>query len=85
MRRLLNQAANAAIKVKGCIFEVVYRRCVTSNKHTDAQAFRTLLVGNERISFVTADCILTQLSEPLPEASGKTIVINANLAFSANG
>jgi transposase len=28
MRRLLNQAANAAVKVKGSIFEVSYRRCV---------------------------------------------------------
>ena len=26
MRRLLNQAANAAVKVKGSIFEVVFRR-----------------------------------------------------------
>jgi hypothetical protein len=51
----------------------------TANKHTDAQAFRTLLAGNEK-----ADCILPQLSEPQPEASGKTIVKNANLAFSVN-
>src|SRR5580658_7208406 len=28
MRRLLNQAANAAVKVKGSIFELIYRRCV---------------------------------------------------------
>jgi hypothetical protein len=28
MRRLLNQAANAAVKVKGSIFEIVYRRSV---------------------------------------------------------
>jgi transposase len=28
MRRLLNQAANAAVKVKGSIFEIIYRRCV---------------------------------------------------------
>jgi hypothetical protein len=27
-RRLLNQAANAAVKVKGSIFEIIYRRCV---------------------------------------------------------
>jgi transposase len=33
MRRLLNQAANAAIKVKGSIFEVVYRRCVPRLGH----------------------------------------------------
>jgi hypothetical protein len=26
MRRLLNQAANAAVKVKGSIFEIVFRR-----------------------------------------------------------
>ena len=28
MRRLLNQAANAAVKAKGSIFEIIYRRCV---------------------------------------------------------
>jgi hypothetical protein len=28
MRRLLNQAANAAVKGKGSIFEIIYRRCV---------------------------------------------------------
>lgn len=33
MRRLLNQAANAAIKVKGSIFEVVYRRTVPRLGH----------------------------------------------------
>jgi transposase len=36
MRRLLNQAANAAIKVKGSIFEVVYRRCVSRLGHNQA-------------------------------------------------
>jgi transposase len=36
MRRLLNQAANAAIKVKGSIFEVVYRRCVPRLGHNQA-------------------------------------------------
>jgi transposase len=36
MRRLLNQAANAAIKVKGSIFEVVYRRCVPHLGHNQA-------------------------------------------------
>jgi len=33
MRRLLNQAANAAVKTKGSIFEVVYRRLVTRLGH----------------------------------------------------
>ena len=28
MRRLLNQTANAAVKAKGSIFEIIYRRCV---------------------------------------------------------
>jgi hypothetical protein len=28
MRRILNQAANAAVKHKGSIFEIVYRRLV---------------------------------------------------------
>lgn len=29
MRRLLNQAAHAAVKMKGCIFEVLFRRLLT--------------------------------------------------------
>jgi transposase len=33
MRRLLNQVANAAVKTKGSIFEVVYRRLVTRLGH----------------------------------------------------
>jgi transposase len=36
MRRLLNQAANAAVKVKGSIFEVVYRRSVPRLGHNQA-------------------------------------------------
>jgi len=33
MRRILNQAANAAIKRKGSIFEIVYRRLVPRLGH----------------------------------------------------
>src|ERR1700751_5187420 len=33
MRRLLNQAANAAVKVKGSIFEIVYRRSLPRLGH----------------------------------------------------
>jgi transposase len=33
MRRILNQAANAAVKLKGSIFEVVYRRLVPRLGH----------------------------------------------------
>jgi len=33
MRRLLNQAANAAAKTKGSIFEIVYRRAVPRLGH----------------------------------------------------
>jgi len=43
MRRLLNQAANAAVKRKGSIFEVVYRRLVPRlghNKTIGAIAYR---------------------------------------------
>jgi transposase len=36
MRRLLNQAANAAVKVKGGIFEIVYRRSVPRLGHNQA-------------------------------------------------
>jgi hypothetical protein len=33
MRRILNQAANAAVKRKGSIFEVIYRRLVPRPGH----------------------------------------------------
>lgn len=33
MRRVLNQAANAAVKHKGSIFEIVYRRLVARLSH----------------------------------------------------
>ena len=36
MRRLLHQAANAAVKVKGSIFEIVYRRSVPRLGHNQA-------------------------------------------------
>jgi transposase len=36
MRRILNQAANAAVKVKGSIFELVYRRSVPRLGHNQA-------------------------------------------------
>jgi transposase len=36
MRRLLNQAANAAARTKGSIFEIVYRRQVTRMGHNQA-------------------------------------------------
>ena len=36
VRRLLNQAANAAVKVKGSIFEIIYRRCVPRLGHNQA-------------------------------------------------
>jgi len=36
MRRLLNQAANAAVRVKGSIFEIIYRRCVPRLGHNQA-------------------------------------------------
>jgi transposase len=36
MRRLLNQAAHAAVKTKGSIFELLYRRLVVRLGHTQA-------------------------------------------------
>jgi len=36
MRRLLNQTANAAVKTKGSIFEIVYRRSVPRLGHNQA-------------------------------------------------
>jgi transposase len=36
MRRILNQAANAAVKTKGSIFEIVYRRQVPRTGHNQA-------------------------------------------------
>jgi hypothetical protein len=36
MRRVLNQTANAAVKTKGSIFEIVYRRSVLRLGHNQA-------------------------------------------------
>jgi transposase len=36
MRRILNQTANAAVKAKGSIFEIVYRRSVPRLRHNQA-------------------------------------------------
>ena len=36
MRRLLNQAANAAVMAKGSLFEIVYRRSVPRLGHNQA-------------------------------------------------
>lgn len=36
MRRLLNQTANAAVKAKGSIFEIVYQRSVPCLGHNRA-------------------------------------------------
>ena len=36
MRRLLNQAANAAVKAKGSLFELEYRRLVVRLGHAQA-------------------------------------------------
>jgi hypothetical protein len=36
MRRVLNQAANAAVKAKGTIFAIVYRRLVSRLGHAQA-------------------------------------------------
>ena len=36
MRRILNQTANAAVKAKGSIFEIAYRRCVPRLGHNQA-------------------------------------------------
>ena len=39
MRRILNQCANAAIRTKGSIFEIVYRRLVPRLGHNQIGAF----------------------------------------------
>jgi len=36
MRRILSQTANAAVKAKGSIFEIAYRRCVSRLGHNQA-------------------------------------------------
>jgi transposase len=36
MRRILNQAANAAVRMKGCIFQIVYRRLAPRLGHKQA-------------------------------------------------
>ena len=41
MRRVLNQAANAAVKAKGTIFSVVYRRIVPRLGHAQRPSARS--------------------------------------------
>ena len=48
MRRVLNQAANAAVKVKGTIFAIVYRRLVPRLGHAQA-------IGANRASTLAPD------------------------------
>ncbi len=36
MRRILNQAANAAVKAKGSVFEILYRRLAPRRGHSKA-------------------------------------------------
>jgi hypothetical protein len=43
MRRILNQAANAAAKSKGTIFEIVYRRLVSRLGHN--QTIGAIAIG----------------------------------------
>src|SRR5215469_3011009 len=45
MRRLLNQAANAAARTKGSIFDIVYRRSVTRLGHNQAIGYRPSTVS----------------------------------------
>jgi hypothetical protein len=44
MRRVLNQAANAAVKAKGTIFAIVYRHLIPRLGH--AQAIARSLIGS---------------------------------------
>jgi transposase len=50
MRRILNQAANAAVKAKGTIFEIVYRRMVPRLGHKQT-------IGVVVTSFRKASCV----------------------------
>jgi hypothetical protein len=49
MRRILNQAANAAVKAKGTIFEIVYRRLVSRLGHNQT-------IGAIALSRVAGGC-----------------------------
>jgi transposase len=57
MRRLLNQAANAAARTKGSIFEIVYRRSIPRLGHNQA-------IGGHRPSTVSTDLV-----DPAPGSS----------------
>ena len=46
MRRVLNQAANAAARAKGSIFEIVYRRTVPRLGHKQSIGIRESVTKN---------------------------------------
>jgi hypothetical protein len=48
MRRVLNQVANAAVKAKGTIFAIVYRRLVPRLGHAQARALRGTRARRQR-------------------------------------
>ena len=57
MRRILNQAANAAVKHKGSIFEIVYRRLIPRlghNKTIGVIAHRLCHLICDAVDFVAA-------------------------------
>jgi len=45
MRRLLNQVAHAAVKVKGSIFDLVFRRLLPRLGFKPSGPLRTVFVG----------------------------------------
>jgi hypothetical protein len=67
MRRLLNQAANAAVRTKGSIFEIVYRRSVPRLGHNQAiGAIAHRLVHFAVTANPTAEWTARQLLQAFP-------------------
>jgi hypothetical protein len=68
MRRVLNQAANAAVKAKGTIFAIVYRRLVPCLGHAQAIGAITHRLCRLIWRFSTSACATRNAGQPSAEA-----------------
>jgi transposase len=64
MRRVLNQAANAAVKAKGTIFAIVYRRLVPRLGHAQAIGAITHRLCRLIGRFFTSACATRNAGQP---------------------
>jgi hypothetical protein len=87
MRRLLNQAANAAVKMKGCIFQIVYRRLVPRMGHNQAISAIAHRLCRLFGSFCTSRWVMRNEVRRCPQCRDKDALTgwSANYADSVTG